>query len=148
AMSLLPSPLKSWVLALLWTKTHAAPSKLLSCGPPTMAVRPSPDKETEAPCPALPTAPVPTSLCPYWVQIPPPRLNTHAAPLLELSSNPPMIAVLPSADSATDELCLVLGAGTALVLTNLASCWVQFALLRVKTHAAPSSLLSSEPPTM
>ena len=41
--------------------THAAPAWLLSPGPPTMAVFPSPESETEQPCTAAPTAPVPTS---------------------------------------------------------------------------------------
>ena len=34
--------------------THAAPTPLLSSGPPTMAVFPSPESETESPCPARP----------------------------------------------------------------------------------------------
>src|SRR5208282_2277442 len=55
AMSLLQSPLKSWVLARCArfgdvTKTHAAPMSLLSPGPPTMAVLPSLDSPTELPC--------------------------------------------------------------------------------------------------
>ena len=46
----------------------------LSSGPPTMAVLPSADSATEAPCSAVPTAPVPTSLLPCWVQTPPLRV--------------------------------------------------------------------------
>ena len=45
-----------------------------------MAVLPSADSATEPPCSACPTAPVPTSLLPCWVQTPPLRVNTHAAP--------------------------------------------------------------------
>src|ERR1043165_8669129 len=45
-------------------KIHAAPMLLLSAGPPTMAVLPSPDNATTMPWRALPAAPVPTSLLP------------------------------------------------------------------------------------
>ena len=48
---------------------------------------------------------MPTSLAPCWVQTPPLRVNTHAAPVLELSPHPPTMAVLPSPDSATEEPC-------------------------------------------
>ena len=50
------------------------PGAQLSPGPPTMAVLPSADSATETPCPAFPTAPVPTSLLPCWVQTPPLRV--------------------------------------------------------------------------
>jgi tripartite-type tricarboxylate transporter receptor subunit TctC len=53
---------------------------------------------------AFPTAPVPTSLLPCWVQPPPLRVKTHAAPVYDLSPTPPTMAV-PSADSATEEPC-------------------------------------------
>src|SRR6516164_8352342 len=84
-------------------KAHAAPANELpfelSRGPPTMAVLPSADTATEPPWKAPPTAPVPTSLLPRWVQIPLLRVKTHAAPMLELplklSSGPPTRAVLP-----------------------------------------------------
>src|SRR5450759_1713700 len=68
-----------------------------------MAVLPSPDSATESLWKALPTAPVPTSLLPCWVQTLPLRVKTHAAPVPLLSVNPPTMAVLPSADSATDQ---------------------------------------------
>ncbi len=61
-------------------KTHAAPIKELSSGPPTMAVVPSAEIATEVPCRAYPTAPVPTSLLPCCDHTPPLRLNTQAAP--------------------------------------------------------------------
>jgi hypothetical protein len=61
-------------------KTHAAPVLLLSLNPPTMAVLPSPDSATEMPCPAFPTAPVPTSLRPCWVQTPPLRVEDPRRP--------------------------------------------------------------------
>src|ERR1039457_4653916 len=48
----------------LLVQTHAAPALLLSLGPPTMAVLPSAESDTETPCPALPTAPVPTNFGP------------------------------------------------------------------------------------
>jgi hypothetical protein len=61
-------------------KTHAAPVSELSKGPPRMAVLPSPDSATDLPWTAFPTAPVPTSLLPCWVQTPPLRVKTHATP--------------------------------------------------------------------
>src|ERR1700756_1609629 len=93
----------------LWVKTQAAPtsellpSLKLSSGPPTMAVLPSPESATEAPWLAFPTAPVPTSLLPCWVQRPPLGVKTQGAPVPELSSRPPTMAVLPSPDSPTDQ---------------------------------------------
>ena len=89
----------------LRVNTHAAPAAELSSSPPTIAVLPSADSATEKPCSATPTAPVPTSFGPCWVQTPPLRVKTHAAPAFELSTGPPTMAVLPSADSATAEPC-------------------------------------------
>ena len=89
----------------LRVKTHAAPTYELSKGPPTMAVLPSSDRATEKPWPSAPTAPVPTNLLPCCVQTPPLRVKTHAAPVILLSASPPTMAVLPSADSATDQPC-------------------------------------------
>ena len=106
-----------------------------------MAVLPSADSATEWPWTARPTAPVPTSLLPCWVQTPLLRVNTHAAPASALlSKGPPTIAVLPSADSATDQPCAA--GATAPVPTSLLPCWVQTPPLRVKTHAAPMFALS------
>src|SRR5262249_41127456 len=96
----------------LRVNTHAAPTPLLSKNPPTMAVLPPPDSATEEPCAAVPPAPVPTSLLPCCVHPPPLRVNTHAVPALLLSSGPPTIAVLPSADSATDQPCSVVRAAS------------------------------------
>src|SRR5260370_13906945 len=70
-----------------------------------MAVFPSPDSETEEPCAAAPTAPVPTSFGPCWLHTPPERVNTHAAPAKSLSISPPTMAVFPSPDSAADQPC-------------------------------------------
>jgi Transcriptional regulatory protein, C terminal len=53
-------PLRVW--------THVAPVTLLSPTPPTMAVLPSADSATEWPCLACPTASLPTSMLPCWVQ--------------------------------------------------------------------------------
>ena len=50
-----------------------------------------------------PRASVAVSFGPCWVQVEPERVNTHAAPTLPLSHEPPIRAVLPSADSATVE---------------------------------------------
>src|SRR5580658_8501256 len=77
-------------------KTHAAPACELSPAPPTMAVVPSADSATEAPWRAAPTAPLPKSFDPCWVQTPPLWVKTHAAPVFDLSSGPPTIAVVPS----------------------------------------------------
>jgi hypothetical protein len=68
------------------------------------------------------------------------RVKTHAAPVPS-SSTPPTMAVLPSADSATD-------VPAAPVPTSLLPCWFQAPPLRVKTHAAPAPELSTKPPTM
>src|SRR5262249_32649410 len=129
--------------------THAAPTELLSCGPPTMAVLPSADSATARPCAAKPTAPLPTSLFPCWVQTPPLRVNTHAAPAEEprgASLIPPTRAVLPSADDATESPCW---AGPAApVPTSLLPCWVHTPPLRVNTHTAPAPPPSRSRPTM
>src|SRR3981081_2088596 len=107
-----------------------------------MAVLPSADSETELPCWAAPTAPAPTSLLPCWVQTPPLRVNTHAAPVLLLSDHPPTMAVLPSADSATDMPWRALP--TAPAPTSFLPCCVQTPPLRVNTHAASAR----HPPTI
>ena len=150
--------------ALLGPDTAAAgidprrPVPQLSPYAPTMAVLPSPDSETELPCPAFqrrrcrpacclagsrhrrcgrrptpprfPSCPTPrqqwrccrrriarrsglalpfqlrrcrpASAC--WVQTPPLRVRP-TPPRSELSPGPPTIAVLPSADSATEKPC-------------------------------------------
>jgi hypothetical protein len=132
--------------------THAAPAAPrpkgidrlhgLSPGPPRIAVLPSADSATDMPWQAFPTAPVPTRLFPCCLQTPLLRVNTQAAPVLPLSDHPPTIAVLPSADSATDIPWRALP--NAPVPTNLFPCWVQTPPLRVNTHA-PSA---RHPPTM
>src|SRR5437016_6132048 len=94
-----PTSFSSWVQVVpLRVYTHAAPMTPLSTGPPTMAVLPSEDSETEVPWLAAPIAPMPTSLS-CWVQVVPLRVHTHAAPMPLLSLGPPMMAVLPSEDS-------------------------------------------------
>src|SRR6266581_3715381 len=111
-----------------------------------MAVLPSPDSATEAPCPAAPPALEPTSLPPCCVHTPALRVKAHAAPALLLSAPPPTMAVLPSADSATEMPCSA--TPTVPVPTSLPPCWLHTAPLRVKIHAAPALLLSPSPPTM
>src|SRR6266511_727777 len=111
-----------------------------------MAVLPSAERATEAPCSAPPTAPEPTSLVPCWVQTPPLLVQTHAAPAPLLSPCPPTKAVLPSAESDTDWPCKEVP--SAPKPTRLVPCWVQTPPLRVQTHAAPALLLSLTPPTM
>src|SRR5262249_40870169 len=104
------------------------------------------------------TAPVPTNLF-CCVQTPPLRVNTHAAPaapaapsqngtdrLHGLSPAPPTMAVLPSADNATDVPWRALP--TASPPTSFLPCCVQTPPLRVNTQAAPVLPLSDHPPTM
>src|SRR5436853_544809 len=96
------SLLPCWVqIPPLRVKTHAAPTKPLSAYPPTMAVLPSADSETDLPCSAAPVAPKPTSFPPCWVHLPPLRVKNHVAPAYPLSPDPPITAVFPSADKAT-----------------------------------------------
>src|SRR6516164_2539835 len=73
--------------------------------PPTTAVLPSAESATDIPWPGGnggSLAPLPTSLLPCCVQILPLRVKTHAAPVVLLSLGPPMMAVLPSEERATD----------------------------------------------
>ena len=89
----------------LLVQTHAAPAILLSPNPPTRAVLPSAERDTEVPWNAAPTASEPTSLGPCWVQAPPLRVQIHTAPAELLSPNPPTMAVLPSAERDTETPC-------------------------------------------
>src|SRR5215510_8808545 len=131
----------------LRVNAHVAPMPPLSPGPPSTAVSPSSDSATERPCWAPPTAPLPISLAPCWVQTPPLRVNTHAAPRLLLSALPPTMAVLPLSDSATESPWKMKDP-TPPVPTSFGPCCVQTPPLRVNTHAAPTKPLSLFPPTM
>src|ERR1700678_531497 len=91
----------------------------LSAGPPTMAVLPSWDSDTEKPWLAFPAASLPTNSRPCWVHTPWRRVYI-AAPLPE-----PTMAVFPSADSDTERPCPIV------------PCWVHTPWLRVNIHAAP-----------
>jgi hypothetical protein len=104
--------------------THAAPAALLSKFPPTMAVFPSPEIETESPCCALPMAPVPTSLA-CWLHTPCERVYTHAAPAILLSRGPPTMAVFPSLEIETESPCATPCSALPMapVPTSLA-CWL------------------------
>src|SRR5262249_51372924 len=81
--------------------THAAPKTSSSVGPPTMAIFPSWESETDQPWSAGPMAPVPTRFA-CWVQRVPERVYTHAAPKLRSSATPPTIALFPSLESETE----------------------------------------------
>src|SRR6202167_6137526 len=118
---------------------------VLSFGPPTSALAPSPDKANDVPCPAVPAAPVPTSLLPCCVHAPPERANTQAAPAFELSPGPPISAVLPSPDRAAEAPCDTAGP-EAPAPTSLTPCCVQALPERVNTQAAPAVELSCGPP--
>src|SRR5262245_16403444 len=123
-----------------------------------MAVLPSADSATDWPCAAPnPAAPLPTSLAcsphnPLAVK------NTHAAPTVGTpghcgegasSHGPPTMAVLPSAESATEVPCCAPNCPTAPVPTSLSPCWLHTPPLRANTQAAPASkMLSKGPPTM
>src|SRR6478752_6943707 len=70
-----------------------------------------------------------------WAQLPPLRVKIHAAPAPPLSFCPPIIAVLPSAESATEIPCR---AGPIAPLpTSLPPCCVHMLPERVKIQAAP-----------
>jgi hypothetical protein len=104
-----PEPSKnSWSFAPCWVQvepervnTQAAPTLLLSAGPPISAVLPSEESATLEPTSAAPISPLQVSFAPCWVQVEPERVNTHAVPTLALSLRPPSSAVLPSEESAT-----------------------------------------------
>ncbi len=114
--------------------------------PPTRAVLPSAERDTEMPWrSSRRTAPEPTSLGPCWVQTPPLRVHTHAAPAPLLSRDPPTRAVLPSAERDTRPPWPAVP--TAPEPTSLGPCWVQTPPLRVHTHTAPATPLSLSPPT-
>src|SRR5262245_3078302 len=92
-----------------------------------MAVLPSPESATDEPCSAAPAALVPTSFAACCVMVPPLRINTHAAPVFELSPGPPTMAVLPSADRETAWPCETpqpQGGLTAPLPTSLSPSWV------------------------
>src|SRR5215471_2042893 len=129
--SLLPSCVHT---SPLRENTQAAPRVRLSLGPPKMVVLPSPDTATDAPWDHKPppySRLVPTSLPPCCFQRPPLRVNTHAAPAGStdggrsrsalLGPGPPTMAVLPSADNATDMPWLPLA--TAPVPTSFGCSW-------------------------
>ena len=147
--------------------THAAPKLPPSKAPPISAVLPSPESAALAPNQPLPLSPVPslaqllgqspTSFAPCWVQAPPERVNTHAAPAPSLSVAPPISAVFPSSESATlrpnwptasAPLSPVPSLAQPVVQspTSFAPCWVQAPPERVNTHAAPAFALSYWPP--
>src|SRR5262245_45393436 len=129
----------------LRVNTHAAPVLLLSDHAPTMAVLPSADSANDIPWLALPAAPVPTSFLPCWLQAPPLRVNTHAPS----APHPPTMAVLPSAESATDIPWPRGNAGSPAPLPiSLLPCCVHTSPLRENTHAAPRVRLSLGPPKM
>ena len=106
--------------------THAAPLASLSspaADQRRVAVGGERDEHAEFAC--CRSSP-PVSFAPCWLQTPPERVNTHAAPVAVSSSGPPISAVLPSAESATlvpnspspvspraGELCALLGPGRA-----------------------------------
>src|SRR5437773_425117 len=82
-------------------QTQAAPIPLSAFFPPMMAVLPSAEMATEAPCWLAGPESEPTSGPACCVQRPPFFVQIHAAPALLLLLTPPTIAVLPSAETAT-----------------------------------------------
>ena len=111
-----------------------------------MAVLPSAEIATEHPWRAGPTAPLPASLLPCCDQTPPLRVNTHTAPAARLSVCPPTIAVLPSAEIATEMPWRA--APTAPLPTSLPPCCDHAPPLRTNTHAAPAPELSEGAPAI
>src|SRR5207249_5017877 len=112
---------------------------------PTIAVFPSADSAVPMPNSALPTSSAPVSLGPCCDQLPSERTNTHAAPTLELSTGPPMSAVLPSEETETRNPKRALPTSSAPV--SLGPCCDQLPSERTNTHAAPTPPLSPGPPT-
>src|SRR6185369_4368499 len=122
-------------------KIHAAPAKPLSSNPPTMAVLPSAERETEEPCCAAPTAPDPIRRSPCCDQIPPLLVQTQVAPSPPL---PPTNAVSPSAARETE---LPTSASPTLPdAVSLPDCWSQIPAFRVQPQTAPVLLVSVSPP--
>src|ERR1700682_120994 len=105
-----------------------------------MAVLPSAERDTQLPwlpfTATWPPAPVPTNLFPCWAHDPPLRVKIQTAPTPALSEGPPTIAVLLSADMATERPCAA--DPTAPDPTNLFPCWDQTPPLLVQTHTAPT----------
>jgi hypothetical protein len=131
-------------------KIHAAPVDALSAAPPTMAVRPSAEIATDLPCRwLLPAPPVPTSFA-SLIHVLPLRTKIQAAPIasrdVALSLEPPTMAVLPSAERATEEPWPALP--IAYRPTSFEPCWFQTPLVRVNTHTAPARVSSAMPPTI
>src|ERR1700690_188316 len=115
--------------------------------PPTIAVLPSDERLTELPWYTLaPPAPVPTSLPPCCVQTSPLRVNTHAAPILLLSSGSPMIAVLPSPERAVELPNSVFRPEGAVSVSI--TCCVHAPALRVYIQAAPTPVYALGAPTI
>src|SRR4051812_15333885 len=127
----------------LRTRTHAAPTALLSRLPPTKAVLPSLESATLTPKRLAPTVPAPVILTPCWLQALPARVKTQTEPLPAASSSPPISAVLPSGVSATLLPKWPVPASPAPV--NLAPS-LQVAPARVKTQTAPLLASSSGAP--
>ena len=84
------------------------------------------------------------SFSPCWVHVDPERVNTHAAPAPPLSPDPPISAVLPSAESAT--LLPNSPSPVSPVPVSFSPCWVQVDPERVNTHAAPTPAGLNVPP--
>src|SRR5262249_62237513 len=116
--------------------SHRPPPPPPPSPPPSSGGSPPGTAPPPLPGPLPPPALVPTSLFPCWLHTPPLRVNTHAAPAPALSLTPPTIAVLPSADSATEKPWAEFP--TALLPTSLVPCWFHTPPLRVKTQAAPT----------
>src|SRR5262249_57177676 len=127
-------------VALARVTPPGARAPTLSGGPRAGAGLPSEESATLRPSWAAPLAPLPASLAPCWLHFSLARVNAHTAPAPELSSGPPMTAVLPSEDSATPEpKC---AAPLSPLPVSFAPCWLQVEPVRVNAHAAPTPLLS------
>src|SRR5439155_803780 len=117
--------------------THAAPVLPLSSSPPIRAVLPSADSATPPPKVPAPLSSLPVSFEPCCVQVEPERVNTPTAPPLAVTSlQPPIRAVLPSADSATLRPTRLVPVSPLTV--SFAPCCVQLEPERVYTRAAPA----------
>ena len=151
---------------------HAAPTPLLSPGPPINAVPaavPDSAEESATVAPNLPgnlpspgsslTSPAPVSLDPCWVQVEPEPVYVHAAPTSLLSPGAPSSAVLAAPDEAEASATLAPNSPgcSSLLISSFSffafsgsaslACWVHISDELVNTHAAPVPLLSPGPPS-
>ena len=121
-------------------KIHAAPTLPLSFGPPIRAVVPSSESATVVPKCPLPDSSFAVSFEPICDHVEPERMKAHAAPGPLPSARPPMRAVLPSSESAT-ESPKNRNAAVPPVPVNFEPCCVHAPLTSLYAYAEPVLLM-------